>query len=345
MTSGNENKRSGIWIITVLMKMKSKIFLYLALPAIIALSCGKENSDVFIPNGTVSGADTNWVLTVTSSSPIEELQRELLLPAKLDSFEATQGAILQFPEGLQVTVPANACVGLGSTVVTGKIYIEALLVKKKGDMIRVDKPTSSFGKQLISGGEIFVEMKTSTGATLALAPGKKIGIRYGDVNVSPLMRVFYGDETDPERFNWIQSQDSIFVITQPNPVYELQSSKLRWINCDYFADTTGQRLSVHASLAANYTNANTSVYLVYKDARSVLGVYGNASTKKFVTPLLPVGKQVTLVVISKQGTNSFYLGHESFVIGLNAPTSLVQSVLLNPVPTSLADIKAYLSTL
>jgi hypothetical protein len=212
-------------------------------------------------------------------------------------------------------------------------------------MIRVDKPTSSFGKQLISGGEIFVEMKSSTGANLALAPGKKINIRYGDATVSPLMRVFYGDESDPERFNWIPSQDSIFVITQPNPVYELQSSKLRWINCDYFADTTGPRLSVHASLAANYTNANTSVYLVYKDARSVLGVYGNATTRKFVTPLLPIGKQVTLVAISKQGSNSYYLAHENFTIGLNSPTAILQSVLLNPVPTSLADIKNYLSTL
>ncbi len=325
--------------------MKSKIFLYLILPLIIAISsCGKEDSDVFTPSGTISGADTNWLVSVTASAPIEELQRELLYVPKLDSFESSTGATILFPEGLQVTIPANAAIASGSGTIAGKIKIEAMLIKKKGDMIRVDKPTTSFGKQLISGGEIFVRM-TNNGNELSLLPGKKISIRYNDVNVSPLMRVFYGDESNPERFNWVQGQDSIVALTQPNSIYELQSSKLRWINCDYFADTIGQRTSIHASLPINFTNANTAVYLVYKDLRSVIGIYGNATTRKFMSGNLAGGKQVTLVAISKQGPNGYFLSHQSFVTGFNVPSTLVQTILLHPVPTSLTDIKSYLDTL
>ena len=73
-------------------------------------------------------------------------------------------------------------------------------------------------------------------------------------------------------------------------------------------------------------------------------MYGDMTTKKFSSSKVPVGKAAIMVSITKKGTNSYYLGHETITTG---QTSLngVQTVPLTPQPTSLSDIKAYLSTL
>jgi hypothetical protein len=73
-------------------------------------------------------------------------------------------------------------------------------------------------------------------------------------------------------------------------------------------------------------------------------MYGDMTTKKFSSPKVPAGKVAIVVSITKKGTNSYYLGHETITIG---QTSLngVQTVPLTPRQTSLTDIKAYLNTL
>jgi len=68
------------------------------------------------------------------------------------------------------------------------------------------------------------------------------------------------------------------------------------------------------------------------------------NTKRFASSKVPIGKTAIVVSITKKGTNSYYLGHETITTG---QTSLngVQTIPLKPQPTSLTDIKAYLNTL
>jgi hypothetical protein len=73
-------------------------------------------------------------------------------------------------------------------------------------------------------------------------------------------------------------------------------------------------------------------------------MHGELSTRKFITGKLPVGKQITVVVISKQG-NDYYLGYESAVTVVPTSGSLIQHVRVVPIKKSLPDILAYLSTL
>jgi hypothetical protein len=326
------------------MKMKTKIILaQLIITVMLFTSCQKD-TDIFIPDQTSLGLDTNWVATVTDLSPVSEVKRLLRRENFLDSVDATAGGTFQTSEGLTVIVLPGSLLLPGGALATGKIHIETILVKNRGDMVRLDKPTTSFGRVLISGGEIFIRIWKES-EELHLAPGKGIYIKYNDSSPSSLMKLFYGDESDPQRFNWIPStsntQTPIGVTSQG---YELFSTQLRWINCDYFADTTGGRVNVTASLPADYTNANTSVYLVFKEIRSVVGMYGDATTKRFSSPKVPNGKAAIVVSITKKGTNSYYLGHETITTG---QTNLngVQTVPLKPQPTSLSDIKAYLATL
>lgn len=323
--------------------MKTKIILFfLVIITVVFTSCQKD-TDIFIPNTTV-GLDTNWVSATTDQSPINQVKK-LLAPSVLsDSIDATIGGTLQTSQGLTVIVlPQSLLLGNGQ-LATGKIYIETILIKQRGDMILMDKPTTSNGRILISGGEIFIRIRKEN-EELHLDPGKGIYIKYNDAGASSLMRLFYGDESNAERFNWVQStsntQSAIGVTSQG---YELFCQQLRWINCDYFADTTAGRITVTASLPADYTNANTSVYLVFKDLKAVAGMYGDITTKKFSSSKVPSGKAAIVVSITKKGTNSYYLGHETIITG---QTNLngIQTVPLSPQPTSLSDIKAYLATL
>lgn len=326
------------------MKMKTKIILfYLAITAMVISSCQKD-TDIFIPDTTSVGLDTNWVSAVTDLSPISEVKKLLRKEIVIDSIDAAAGGTFQTAEGLTVTVSSNSLQLLNNQPATGKIYVETLLIKQRGDMVRHDKPTTSFGRVLISGGEVFIRLRKES-EELHLAPGKTIYIKYNESNPTSLMKLFYGDESNPEKFNWLpptlNSRDSVFASSQG---YEIVSERLRWINCDYFADSSGVRVNVIASLPADFTNANTSVYLVFKDIKSVVGMYGDATSKKFSSPKVPLGKSAVVISITKKGTNSYYLGSQNITTGQTI-LSGNQVVPLKPQPTSITDIKAFLATL
>ena len=317
-----------------------KILLNVILAAALFSSC-KKDSDIFTPNLTSTGLDTNWVASITDQSLISQLKKLLNRDIILDSLDASGGGSFQTSEGLTIAVLPQSLVLPNGQMATGKVYAETMLIKERGDMLRIDKTTTSNGRVLISGGEVFIKLRKDN-QELNLAPGKTIYIKFRDNNPSALMKVFHGDESLSFKFNWMSSNDAIGTSTQPG--YEISSSNLRWIAPHYFADTSGTRTFVTASIPADCTNGNTSVFLVFKDIKSVVGMYGDVNSKKFSSGKVPSGKAAVVVSITKKGNNSFFLAHENIITGqpnLNG----IQYVPLKPQPTSITDIKAYLNTL
>ena len=323
------------------MKIRNILFTLLA-TAFFFSSCQKD-IDKFVPDpGQTNGPDSKWFAVITDTMPVNILHRELLLENRRDSFEVNNNAItITTSTGLSCTFPAHAFVTDNGTAVTGKVYTEMLLVKKKGDMIRMDKPTISNDKMLISGGEVFIKV-TQGGHELKLAPGVKIQVRFNDSPLDLNMKLFYAEDTG--RFNWQPFDTSYHVSfsTQPES-YLFPSNRLHWLNCDYFYTSAAAQLKIVDSLPENYTNANSSSYLVFNTLRSVLPMIGDVNTKRFISTTVTIGLQATVVVISKQG-NDYYLGHESLTTGLTNING-EQKVKVTPTKKSLADIETYLSTL
>ena len=143
-------------------------------------------------------------------------------------------------------------------------------------MIRLNKPTTSNGRLLVSGGEIFIRLKKDN-QDVQLAPNVKILLRYTDLPINTQMKLFVGDESNPEQFNWLFNPDpanNTLAISPQN--YEIQTNHLRWLSCDYFYDTSGiARTTVSADLAPQFTNANTIAFTVFKDYRSVVAMNGD----------------------------------------------------------------------
>jgi hypothetical protein len=128
--------------------------------------------------------------------------------------------------------------------------------------------------------------------------------------------------------------------------YEIYTKQQRWISLATLFDVniTSPKVKVSADIAPYFTNANTTAFTVFKDVRSVVGMQPDLTTRKFITGKLPVGKQVTVVVISKQA-GDYYLGFESAVTQIPASNAAIQHVRVVPIKKSLPEILAYLSTL
>lgn len=327
--------------------MNKKIVTTFLISAAFLLNACQKNIDVFVPDpGQNNTADTAWNNTISATAPVFSLHNTLLLQPVKDSFEVGANAVtIITANGVQITFPPNCCVGGTGQAITGKVYAEVLLIKKKGDMVLMNKPTSSNGRVLVSGGELFISL-SKNGQPVLLAPNAKIQIRYADVLPSPQMKLFVGDETVPARFNWLPAPDSINnFVNAGQQFYEITTNHLRWINCDYFYDTTGiTRSTVSTSLPANYTNANTTAFLVFKDINAVMAMHADVPEKRFLSTKIPNGKLAVVVVLSKQG-NDYFLAKETITTGVNVTTANNLKILLTPVKTSLADIKLYLSTL
>lgn len=329
--------------------MNRKSIIHILLAGALFLAGCKKDTDVFVPDpGQVNGPDTKWYTTIVDTMQVNVLRRNLAIETHIDSFEVNASpATINSSTGLLLTFTPNCCVTSAAAPVTGKVYAELMLIKKKGDMIRLDKPTISNEKLLVSGGEIFIRLKQN-GQELKFTPNAKVQVRFIDAPLAAGMRLFYGDESFPDRFNWLPFDSSAFpvsVITQTS-AYEFFSNRLNWINCDYFYNlNTSSQVKVVDSLPEHFTNANTMSYLVFNNLRSVVRLNADVVAKRFISGNLPTGLAATVVVISKQA-NDYYMAHESITTGGLGGTSVTeQKVKLAPVKTTLADIKAYLGTL
>ncbi|MFM6925447.1 MAG: hypothetical protein ACKOU7_08085 [Ferruginibacter sp.] len=327
--------------------MNKKITILILFAGSLFLNACQKDIDVFVPDpGQLNGPDSTWQNTITASMPVSLLKNSLLTAPYLDSINVNANiATVSTPFGIQVNFPPNCCVNAASQPVTGKVDIEIQVVKKKGDMIRLDKPSTYNDTMLVTAGQLFIRLKKE-GQPLQLAPGVRFNINYIDLPTNPLVKFFMGDETNAQVFNWLPTPepnlDTIIITPQS---YQVYTKRLRWISIAQQVEmNTVAKVSVAADMANYFTNANTIAFTVFKDLRSVVAMRPDLTTRKFITGKLPVGKAITVVVISKQG-NDYYLGTESAVTQNPSSTPAVQQVHIVPVKKSLADIIAYLNTL
>ena len=327
--------------------MKIKAFILVLFTGSLLLNACQKDIDIFVPDpGQLNNPDTSWQNTITAAMPVSLLKNNLLTEPYLDSFTVNANiATVVTPFGMQVNFPPNCCVNSIGQAVTGKVQIEFTVVKNKGDMIRLNKPTTYNDSMLISAGEIFIRLKKD-GQILQLAPAIRYNIHFVDLPVNTQMRLFVGDETNAERFNWLPNPDFLNNTLNPGTqAYEIYTNRLRWINVAYTPSiNTSANTAVTTDLAPYFTNTNTIAFTVFKDLRSVIAMRGNLSTRKFITEKLPAGKQITVVVISKQG-NDYYLGYESATTVAATSGSPIQHMRVEPVKKSLPEILSYLSTL
>lgn len=316
--------------------------------------CKKENSYEFYPYANNDLNDTAWYKAIPIRARVRQLDSIFAIKPKEDSIDVTTGGLLKFGDSLEISFPPNFCTG-GSVPVTGKVKVEMIHLKQKGDIIRADKPTMSYGSLLVTGGAVKIRV-TYNNIELQLSPNKMINVsifnKFSTTSLSNDMRVFYGKEdaypsTAAQTFTWLPWADSpynrVFPVTaQPgsNPLdgYRFLSNRFGWVNCDYFSDSSQPRTRVSVLLPLNFTNANTNVFAVVKSPDVVAQMYGDPQARSFVLPNMYVGKVVTFISLSYIN-NTLYFDSKKVTVTSN------MILRLNPVQTTKQNIETVLDGL
>lgn len=327
--------------------MNKKIVLLILFAGGILFNACQKDIDVFVPDpGQLTGPDSTWQTTITATMPVSVLKNSLLTAPYLDTINVGANiSTVNTPFGVQVNFPPNCCATAAGQPVTGRVDVEIQVVQKKGDMIRLDKPSTYNDTMLISAGQFFIRLKKE-GQPLLLAPTVRYNFNYTDLPPNPQVKFFMGDESNSQSFNWLPTTEpSQDVVTINSQSYQVYTKRLRWISIAQQVDlNTVGKVNIAADMASYFTNANTIAFTVFKDIRAVVAMRPNLATRKFVTGNLPVGKQVTVVVISKQA-NDYYLGYESALTQAQPSNPGVQLVHVVPVKKSLPEILSYLNSL
>ncbi len=312
--------------------MKKLIVSILFLSLIIFCPSCKKDSDEFIVTSTttINFKDTIWedeskVAALPTKLSIEKLSDELSKTSDKKNFDAEAGGKLVTPEDVTVDIPANACLTKDNLPCKGKIDIEILYLRTKGELMANDKPTTSGGKLLISGGVVKITA-SQNGQEIKIATGKAFKIRFKNITPDADMRFFEGKTDGRFKFDWKQISDSRNAVVttwadstgnRENKGYEILTDRFGWINCDKFYGEQNLTNKFSVALPDSFTNRNTSVFIVFKDINSVVKLEGNPSTKQFTIPNgykgIPIGRGVVVVSTSKFDTQSMLEVQEATV--------------------------------
>ncbi len=347
--------------------MKKFAYYITAFLLVFAVASCKKDGTEFIPKETITiiEGDTIWDDDLSAKSnlstsllpplSIEKLVSQLSAEPKRDTCNAERGGTIIIPDNVTVTIPANACVNALNKLCTGKLDVEILVLRKKGDFIAYNLPTSSLGRQLVSGGVVSVKVRQN-GQEVRLGLGKAIKVSYVMAEPDNQMQLFDGKIDGRFKFDWLPISLLGTGVVLPNVTvwadssqqqrkgYNLVLDRFGLINCDKFSgDSSNFNTKFNVILPETFTNINTSVYVAFKSLNSVLALSGDARTKTFITTGrgLPMGRVVTIVAMGYI-RDKFYFAKQEVTI---QTTTGVQSVRLTPVVMDKEEIKAMLNSL
>jgi hypothetical protein len=337
-------------------RMKNVVFtIFIGLILISSQSCGKD-MDEFIPTGTTTivKGDTIWqddLLKINDISTailpplnVEKLMADLATDPVTREINAERGGIITTPDSVTVEFPANSCVTKNNRACTGNLSVEILVLRKKGEFLLNNVPTTSLGRQLISGGAVRIKV-SQNGEEVKLArpftAPYRVKFQSTSTTPDPAMKLFEGTPEGRFKFDWIPIQNVAGTSNPPflrawadsiqrRPIagFELLLDRFSWINCDKFSgDSTTLTNKFCVAMADTFTNQNTSVFVVFKDINSVLSLAGDGKTKQFCVPTnyrgLPIGKVVNIVSISTI-KDRIYIGKKEVTIAPNTNATAIK---------------------
>lgn len=318
--------------------------------AVLILSSCKKDSTVFVADPGYQ-LDSAWVNTIADQSKIAELIKSILPPAPLTDTTEIFKLDTTFirTSAFDIIIPPGTLKGSSAGDVFGKVNYNFFLLQKKGDFILLQQSTVNNEKYLLhSGGGFFIRFFRGT-EELTIIPGKNIIVRYNDPQPVQGMKVFYGFDnitiSTPVNTStgWTSASTSAYV----KPIqrkfnnvasygYEISTDRLRWVDAGItLTSTSAVNLSVY--VPDLFSNANTQAYIVFKDYRTIVQLTGDAGSRKFMAPNIPVNKAATIVTISKIA-QEYFLGTQDIITS-------DQPIKVSPIKGGLDRIINYIHSL
>jgi hypothetical protein len=324
------------------MQTRFKIISIYIATIFIATSCQKD-VDFFIPDTTQPIADTSWANNITDTMPVAILQASLLKAPSVDSvfIDSVAPTTYVANNGLKFFIRPNILVpALGVAPIAGLVSIEHVLLKKRGDFISANVPTTTTANQLLeSGAAVFIKIKKGN-AMLQTLPTATIGINIITTPFTSNGQLYY---TSSPFYNWLVNPNpNQNIVTTTTQGFEIATNTFGWLQV---ANTAAAgTVNIIAALDSQFTNKNTSVFLSVNGKISIVKFEGNRINKTFNSiAQIAQGKEVTVITISKIA-NKYYIGSKVFVTQ-NVAGSANQLIQIQPQISSLQQITTYLQAL
>ncbi len=304
------------------MKTSKKIcLLILPLLALLFSSCEKDmDNKVTLSNSNNTIAEIESFLT--SNAPIKQT-----FQLNAASYNTIRGA-----KGTSITIPSNAFVDANGNPVSGSFTFELQEIFSPADMIFTGKMTSSGGRTLASGGEMYINASQG-GNDLQLASGQSLDISVPTCSYDSQMDLFVGNGQNDDNFDWVPETNSLVYPCQDslNPCktnYCFNISDLfNWINCDYFYNDPRPLTEVEIQVPSGYDNQNTQVYTYIPSISSVTSTsFQNGSFWIKSGYRLPVGLAVTFVGLHSNGTDLHYSIQNAIIVNNHVEVLSFQKV-------------------
>jgi hypothetical protein len=216
---------------------------------------------------------------------------------------------------LNYSIPTNSLYLNGSPV-SGNVDIAITEYMSRADMIFGGVTTSTSAELLESDGMFKVSV-TQAGQPLTLNGQYYVRVPTDEYDFD--MQIFEGEETTnangDEEITWVEQRDSSWIQGDSGQTggsgYQLTLDFLDWCNLDKYYNQQPQTM-VRLKLPKNYTNTNTTVYMILDD-NSVVNLYGDSVNEEFNSGsyTAPVGWDVKFLVVSVIDGNLKYAVKDS----------------------------------
>ncbi len=253
--------------------------------------------------------------------------------------------IITGSQGTSFTVLPNTLLDSVNQPPSGNVTVQLIEIYTVKDMILSNKPTTSFGQILHSGGEIFIRFVANG---ISYYPAQGINITMPNTGVGPAIQnaeIFWGiPDTTPPGIAWVP--DSSINITSDssgnNYMYWLPNLNYNWINCDaFYASPPVTNVTVTTQVSGgNGETVDMYLFLVFKNINSVMAIYYLSSPNTYTAYDIPVGMEAVAVGIGVgRITKKSYFGKTSTTV------SQSQTVPLTITQTTANQIKIELQNL
>ncbi len=276
-------------------------------------SCTKSPTETAVQPVPVD--DTTWATVDT----IQKITDSLDKPVVVDSFNCAtsddNANTINIGDSVTVNFPVDGCMSINndpSSIIKKSIKIKAevRILASKGDLVRFHASTVSNNNIIAIGAFINIKL-TYKGKEIFWNPAAPpIQVRIKAPNTSQALNYFSFQPSAPngKDSTWSPNLSSInnglvvpYKDNQKRSWYQITSNRTRLFGCAYFIDKNNQKplTRLNVFLPLKYTNANTLVYAVLDNYKSVIRLKANAQGKSYGAVGIPVNEKVTIVSISK----------------------------------------------
>lgn len=292
------------------MKKKIQLTGIIFLSLFIVIGCYKE--DVQTSNST------------KKQSALTDLFKNIAPPKQNFSLTAGQTKTIVGEKGTNITFYANSFKKKDGTILSsGTVSIVLQEMLTGPEMILANKTTTSNGRILISGGQIFIKA-FSSGEELLVNQNAQPLVKILDNNLGG-MSLFKGVTVAPDSIvgdtaiNWELKKDSVIIkmdsiysssgVVSLNWSYSFGFEEFGYYNCDQFYNINSAKTEMKIKVPDGFDHFNTQVYIYFKSINSVIKCEGfdkNTNTFFLNHSTAPIGLNVTIVVVGKKD-NVHYL--------------------------------------